>query len=77
MSEPTQAAKPALGVIRRIFAVIGILIMVFAGGCTLIVGFPMIGGPDFSGMGAMLLLFGGLPFLFGLLLWWLAVKAGR
>ena len=79
MSEPTPAARPPLGIIRLIVAAIGVLIMVFAGGCTLLIGVPMIGGSgsDLAGMVPMLLLFGGVPFLVGLGLWFLAVKVGR
>jgi hypothetical protein len=79
MSEPTPAPRPPLGIIRLIFAAIGVLIMVFAGGCTLLIGVPMIGGSgsDLAGMVPMLLLFGGVPFLVGLGLWFLAVKVGR
>ena len=51
----------------------------YRGGCTLLIGVPMIGGSgsDLAGMVPMLLLFGGVPFLVGLGLWFLAVKVGR
>jgi hypothetical protein len=79
MSEPTPGARPPLGIMRLILAAIGILIMVFAGGCTLLVGLPLLGGSasEVASMVPMLLLFGGAPFLVGLGLWFLAVKVGR
>ncbi len=81
MSEnQSRPEKPRLTVIRWIFAIIGALIMIFAGGCSLY-AFWVLTGPDMSERLANALgivaLFGGIPFLAGLLIWWLAVKAGR
>ena len=59
-------------------ATVGIIIMVFAGGCTLLfVGSIFTEGGDSGGYAAMGLVIGGIPFLFGALLTWLALRAGR
>ncbi len=78
-SDPSQD-KPKLTVVRWFFAVIGALIMLFCGGCSLI----LLGDLASRGRWAdnyvsveIVLLIGGVPFLFGLLVWWLAVKVGR
>lgn len=72
--------KPKLTVIRWFFAVIGSLIMLFCGGCSLLI----LGDLASRGRWAdnyvsveIVLLIGGVPFLAGLLIWWLAVKVGR
>ena len=77
---PESGRKPKLTVIRWIFAIIGSLIMLFSGGCSLV----FLGDLISRGRWAdnyisvdMVLVIGGLPFLLGLLIWWLAVKAGR
>lgn len=81
----TEAApKPKLSPVRWIFAVFGVLIMIFAGGCSVLYsGFLLFvaAGADEGkhALGALLfvVLFGGIPFLAGLGIWWLAVKRGR
>ena len=72
--------KPQLTVTRWIFAIIGGLIMLFCGGCTLL----FLGELASKGVwryqyvdGTMVLIMGGVPFLAGLLIWWLAVERGR
>ncbi len=72
--------KPKLTAIRWIFAVIGVLIMIFAGGCSLFFDLILSGysnGNNTLGVFGILLLYGGLPFLLGLLIWRLAVKFRR
>ncbi len=73
-------AKPKLTVIRWIFAIFGALIMLFTGGCSLL----LLG--DLASRGKwndqyvsveIIAVIGGVPFLAGLLIWWLAVKVGR
>jgi hypothetical protein len=74
--EPMPPAAPpprpprSLG--RRIAATIGIIIMVLTGGCTL----ALIGdsGSDPYGMIGVFLVVGGVPFLFGALITWLALR---
>ena len=81
MTDPEHAPeKPKLTVIRWIFAIMGSLIMLFCGGCTLL----FLGDLLSRGVwryqyvdGTTVLLIGGFPFLLGLLIWWLAVKVGR
>ena len=75
-----RTEKPKLTVVRWIFAIIGSLIMLFCGGCSLL----FLGDLALKGKWAdnyvsvdTVLFLGGLPFLAGLLIWWLAVKAGR
>lgn len=77
--QPSQD-KPKLTVIRWIFAIVGGLIMVFCGGCSLL----LLGDLAMRGKWAhnyvsvdAVLGIGGIPFVLGLLIWWLAVKAGR
>ena len=57
--------------IRWVFAIFGALIMIFTGGCFLILGF---GAPEGLGLFALI---SGIPFLLGWLIWWAAVKRGR
>ena len=72
--------KPKLTIIRWIFAIFGGLIMLFCGGCSLL----LLG--DLASRGRwndqyvnveIILVIGGIPFLVGLLIWFLAVKVGR
>jgi hypothetical protein len=65
MPEPR---KP-LGILRIIFAGIGIIIMILTGGCALL----------FGGYGQLgfALSYAALPFLVGFGIWLLAVRAGR
>ena len=82
---PVVAARerPRLTPIRLIFAIIGGLIMLFAGGCTLLflVGYvhdelTRSGGEQYVNI-PVILTFGGPPFLVGLGVWYLAARAGR
>ena len=72
--------KPKLTVVRWIFAVVGGLIMLFCGGCSLLLlGDLAMRGKwqaNYVSVDAVLAI-GGIPFLLGLLIWWLAVKVGR
>ena len=81
MNEPShESEKPKLTVIRWIFAIFGGLIMLFCGGCTLVLLAEMASKGKWRDNYVsveMILVIGGVPFLFGLLIWWLAVKAGR
>ncbi|HFC04856.1 MAG TPA: hypothetical protein ENJ55_04055 [Rhizobiales bacterium] len=85
MNQTTSQKKASwykgLSVTRWIFAIFGILIMLFAGGCTLLFlgNFIQMGGQN--GGYEMVFYIGqavgvGL-LLLGLLIWWLAAKAGR
>ena len=72
--------KPKLTVVRWIFAVIGALIMLFSGGCSLLILGDLASRGRWSDNYVsveIVLLIGGVPFLLGLLIWWLAVKVGR
>ena len=78
---PQGAFEPLTGV-RNFFALIGALICVFAGGCSLF--FLVAYVADSSARSGqsyvnvpVILIFGGPPFLVGLLIWWLAARAGR
>ena len=67
-----------LSIIRWIFAIFGILVMVFSGGCSALVFSEYLrgnGGGYFDPFAIMV--FGGPPFVVGLLLWFLAAKVGR
>ncbi|MCP5084329.1 MAG: hypothetical protein GY948_21785 [Alphaproteobacteria bacterium] len=78
-SSPGQD-KPKLTVVRWIFAVVGALIMVFCGGCSLLILGDLASRGRWSDNYVsveIVLLIGGVPFLVGLLIWWLAVKVGR
>lgn len=80
--DPTHAPsdKPKLTIVRWIFAVVGGLIMLFSGGCSLLLlGDLAMRGKwqaNYVSVDAVLGI-GGIPFVIGLLLWWLAVKVGR
>ncbi len=54
---------------RLIFAAAAMLTMLFTGGCSLL--FLSQDGGDFIGL---VLMFGGIPFAGGLLVWWLAMR---
>ncbi|MEM7426070.1 MAG: hypothetical protein AAF441_08240 [Pseudomonadota bacterium] len=71
-------------VVRWIFAIFGILIMVFAGGCSILYsGFLLFvslagdGGRHAIGAFVLTLIFGGIPFLAGFLIWLFATKGRR
>lgn len=69
-----------LSIIRWVFAIFGILTMLFTGGCSLMVLFDFVTrGVDNYGFNSPLsiLTFGGIPFAIGFLIWWLAAKVGR
>jgi hypothetical protein len=74
-----QGAYEKLTPIRLVFVVIAMLIMVFSGGCTLIflIMFAMESGSNRYVNVPVILIFGAPPFLVGLLVWWLAARAGR
>ena len=60
--------------LRLAFAAAALLTMLFAGGCSLLFGINADGQyvtPE------TVLIFGGPPFLIGLLIWWLAMRKGR
>src|SRR6185295_15481463 len=72
-----------MSALRLVFAIIGGLIMLFAGGCTLLflVGYihdsmTRSGGEQYVNIPAILTI-GGPPFLIGLGIWFLAARAGR
>ena len=82
MNDPSS--PPKLSAIRWVFAIIGVLIMVFAGGCAVLYsGFMLFvaaaadDGKHALGALVFAAVFGGAPFLAGLGIWWLAVKRGR
>ena len=52
--------------------------MLFTGGCSLLFlsDFAMRGGDGYVNV-PMILVIGGVPFLIGLVVWWLAAKVGR
>ncbi len=63
-----------LSVVRWIFAIIGILVMLFAGGCSISIMATERMNMEAFGIIAII---GGIPFAGGLLIWWLAAKVGR
>ena len=63
-----------LSVVRWIFAIIGILVMLFAGGCSISVMATERMNAEALGVIALI---GGIPFVVGLFIWWLAAKVGR
>lgn len=71
MTQTPPPARPPLTPIRRFLVVIGILVMLFSGGCTLLL---MI---DSWGIWPIFLIFGGVPFALGLLTTWIALRLGR
>ena len=78
--DETQQDKPKLTIIRWIFAVIGALLATFAGGCSLLILGDLASRGRWSDNYVsveIVLLIGGVPFLLGVFIWWLAVKAGR
>ena len=82
MADPARGREP-LSVARRIVAAIGILIMVFSGGCTLwFLGrggfgiFTQLQDPLARDILGLVFLSGGVPFAIGLIVW-RAARAGR
>jgi hypothetical protein len=73
------AAKPPLTPLRWIFAILGALVMLFCGGCSLAGVVAAIDPADSleRNLAPLFIIVGGIGFLFGLLIWWLAVKANR
>ncbi|MEM7426073.1 MAG: hypothetical protein AAF441_08255 [Pseudomonadota bacterium] len=73
-----------MGVVRWIFAVFGALIMLFAGGCSIILAgsvlyFVLTEGfsKNRPGIELVLPVLGLVPFGVGFLIWWLAARADR
>jgi len=69
-----------LSVIRWIFAIFGILGMLFSGGCSIfILGNYFQYGRDNYGFNDPMIVavIGGVPFLVALLIWWFAAKYKR
>lgn len=64
-----------LSAIRWIFAIFGILIMVFSGGCAMVFYTAFWNGGFADSF--VIMMFAGPAFLTGLLLWWLAAMVGR
>ncbi len=73
--ETPRATRRPLGVVRGIFAAIGIIIMVLTGGCAPSI---MFSGPINSrATSTMVGSIAGIPFLIGLGIFLLATRAGR
>lgn len=69
---PGQAPRrPPLTALRIVFVVVGIVAMVFSGGCSLLVL------SDAWQVWPLALFFGGIPFVLGLLTTWMALRLGR
>ena len=82
MTNLPPSTKPPMTPLRWFFAIVGGLIMLFAGGCGLF--YTGIGALSFfqgDGYGPMLvvmgLMLGGVPAAFGWLIWWAAARRGR
>ncbi len=76
---PTRILRPPLTIMRRIFAAVGVIIMVLTGGCTLFFIFSLLseGGSESGAFVGVAIVYGGLPFLVGLGVFLLATRAGR
>ena len=77
---PPPAARTRLGPLRLVFAIIGGLIMLVSGGCSLALlpaALRASGGGELYIDQYTVVVFGGLPFLVGLSILLLALKAGR
>lgn len=83
MSERQPSKRPPLTPLRIVFATIGVLVMVFAGGCGLYyAGWGLYGLLNMGGDISMLfvvmgLTLGGVPAALGRLVWWLSVRWRR
>ena len=82
MTETPNTERPPMTPLRWFFAIVGGLIMLFAGGCGLFyAGIGVLSGFQGDGYATMLvvmgLLFGGLPAALGWLIWWAAARRGR
>lgn len=64
--------RPPLSPLATVVAVVGILVALFCGGCTL---YALSQAPGAAA--PMVLVFGGIPTGFGVLIWWIAVKHSR
>ena len=81
LSTPAAPGQLApLSGIRIFFVVVAVLIMLFSGGCTLLFLGSMLfasQGPDNYVTAPVVLIFGGPPFVIGLVILLLAIRAGR
>jgi uncharacterized membrane protein YdbT with pleckstrin-like domain len=76
-AQPEEPGEvPPMSMVRIVFAVVGALVMLFSGGCALMFVPEALRGGGYADWPAIAL-FAGPPFLAGLLIWWLAAKAGR
>lgn len=79
---PSQDRAPSrepLGSLRIVFAVIGVSVMLFSGGCSLIFLWELV---DYAGAATwdvflIVALYGGVPFALGVLVTWLALRPRR
>lgn len=74
-----ESRRAAVGQPRRsgprlVFAAAALLTMLFSGGCSLLFG---LNADGLYVTWVSVLLFGGPPFLIGLLVWWLAMRRTR
>jgi hypothetical protein len=76
MSDNAPLTPPRRSLLRLIAATIGIIIMVFSGGCVLLFVVPSLSSDPYGIIGIALAV-GGLPFLVGLLITYLALRRSR
>ena len=76
--EQTTNDKPPMSFMRWVFAIFGVLVMLFSGGCFLyIVGGKILSPARFEivmEVAASAFAFSFIPFLIGLFVWWLIVR---
>jgi hypothetical protein len=72
IQDPPPAKKP-LGVVRGLFATLGIIVMVLTGGCALLVAGMSPNANDL----ALVASYAAIPFLVGLGIFLLATRVGR
>ncbi len=79
--EKSRAAlgHPRIGGIRLIFAAAAAILMLFSGGCSLLIMADLMqgrGGQQYVDVPTVLII-GGLPFVIGLVIWWLSMRRKR
>lgn len=71
---PARPPRKPLGIVRGIFAAVGVIVMVLTGGCAITILFSgPLNGEDLTMVGTI----AGIPFLIGLAIFLVAIHGSR